>query len=115
TADSTSKLAHFHGALRVPATTAWSPLTLVAGRWSPSPSLPSGSSGARSERTPKTSSRDATQAEWPDATGALPESSSDGTWASERYSAKRLAEKLSVAQLRIASRARPAGADRRVP
>src|SRR5436309_10466126 len=115
TADSTSKLSHFHGALRVPATTAWSPLTLVVGRWSPSPSLPSGSSGARSERTPKTSSREATHVEWREPTGALRESSSDGTWASERYSAKRLAEKLSAAQLRIARKARPAGSGRRVP
>src|SRR5205823_3052509 len=115
TADSTSKLSHFHGALRVPATTAWSPLTLVAGRWLPSPSLPSGSSGARSERTPKTSSREATHVEWREPTGALRESSSDGTWASERYSAKRLAEKLSAAQLRIARKARPAGSGRRVP
>ena len=39
TADSTSKLSHFHGALSVPATTAWSPLILVADRWSSSPRI----------------------------------------------------------------------------
>src|SRR5215813_498727 len=61
TADSTSKLSHFHGALNVPATTAWSSVMLAD---SCSASLVSSESpGARSESTPKTSSCDATQIE----------------------------------------------------
>ena len=42
-------------------------------------------------------------------------SSSCGTWASERYSAKRRAESFSHAHARMATKARPAGCGRRVP
>src|SRR5215475_1140681 len=114
TADSTSKLSHFQGALNVPATTAWSSVASAADPWSSS-LLSSESSGARSESTPKTSSRDATQIDWSAPAETLAESSSDGTWASDRYSAKRLAEKFSVAQLKMARKARPVGSGRRVP
>ena len=38
-----------------------------------------------------------------------------GTWASERYSAKRTAERRSTAQLRMARKARPDGCGRRAP
>src|ERR1700730_894331 len=95
TADSTSRFSHFQGARSVPATMAVAGSVSAGAGASGDSSIES--SGGGSEETPNTSSPDATQP-WAGLTApAL--CASDGTWASDRYSAKRFAEKFSTAQL----------------
>ena len=107
TADSTINVSHFHGALSAPATTASSSVSAPsAGRGSPSPgrsSAPADSGNGNISSCGTTTS------------GTCCVSSSCGTWASERYSAKRRAESFSHAHARMATKARPAGCGRRVP
>src|SRR5687767_5919362 len=103
TADSTSRDSHFQGARRVPETMAevesWGSgcWVLGAGFWF-------GVLGS-SDSAPKSSSGETTHTSLV-VTSPAP---ACGTWARDKYSAKRFAERFSTAQLNIARNARPAG------
>ncbi len=115
TADSTSSASHFHGARSVPATMAAGRSAIRRfGDWAIGDRLSVliFVCAVGSESTPNTSSFDGTH----ESVGlAFSRSRSDGTWPSDRYSAKRFAEKFSAAQLSIARNARPAGCGRLMP
>ena len=102
---STINRSHFHGARRPPSTMGDSPSADRCGGLAVS-----GASGAVS-----TPANPATRSSAGGRTSKVWAASASGTCASERYSAKRMADRRSTAQLRIARKARPDGCGRRAP